>query len=163
MTESQTQSVRPPEGARVAPGGTATAGSAQGARVAPPPGGSRSVGQLMKEIAEDVSTLVRAEIDLAKQELGAALSEKAKGAVAIAIGGVLGLLALMYVTLAIRDAISLALPEWVADLITALILAVIGLIGAMIARKKLATPIKADLTKKTVKDDVEFAKSLGKR
>lgn len=147
MAQGQTQDVGPPEGARVAPG----------------PGSPKSVGQLLKGIAEDVSTLVRAEIDLAKQELGAALTEKAKGAVAIAIGGVMGVLALMYVTLAIRDAISLALPDWAADLVTAVILGIIGLIGALIAKRKLATPIKADLTKKTIKDDVEFAKSLGKR
>jgi hypothetical protein len=33
----------------------------------------------------------------------------------------------------------------------------------LFARKKLATPIKADLTKQTVKEDIEWAKTLGKR
>ncbi|CAN5774432.1 hypothetical protein BH18ACT15_BH18ACT15_08090 [soil metagenome] len=163
MAEGQTQDVRSPGGTRVGAESAQTVRPPAGARVAPGSGAAQSVGQLVKGITEDVSALVRAEIDLAKQELGAAVTEKVKGAVAIAIGGVMGLLALMYVTLAIRDAISLALPEWVADLITALLLGIVGLIGALFAKRKLATPIKADLTKKTIKDDVEFAKSLGKR
>ena len=39
----------------------------------------RSAGQLMKEITEDISTLIRKEIELAKQELGTSVATKAKG------------------------------------------------------------------------------------
>ncbi len=117
----------------------------------------------MKEITEDLSSLFRKEIELAKQELGSAAKEKATGAAIIAVAAVFGLLALMFLLLAIRDGFDTFLWEWVADILTALVLLVLGGIAALVARKKLQTPIKADLTKQTVKEDIEWAKSIGRR
>ncbi|MDP9235009.1 MAG: phage holin family protein [Actinomycetota bacterium] len=127
-----------------------------------PDGSSKSAGQLVKEVTEDVSTLIRKEIDLAKQELGTSLAAKAKGAVIIAIAGVLGLFALIFLLLALRDGLDAFLWRWVADLITAAVLLVIGGVAALVAKKKLTTPINPELTKKTIKDDVEWAKSVGR-
>ena len=127
------------------------------------PGSNRSAGQLMKEITEDLSNLFRKEIELAKQELGGAVSAKAAGAAIIGIAGVFGLLALMFLLLAIRDGFDTFLWTWLADIATAVVLLIIGAIAALIARKKLQTPMKAELTKRTVKEDIEWAKSIGKR
>jgi uncharacterized membrane protein YqjE len=126
-------------------------------------GSHKSAGQLVKEVTEDLSTLVRKEIDLAKAELGKSMAAKAKGAAIIAIAGVLGLFALIFLLLAIRDGFDTFLWTWLSDLITAAILLVIAGIAALVARKKLATPMKTDLTKKTIKDDVEWAKTVGRR
>jgi uncharacterized membrane protein YqjE len=126
-----------------------------------PPG--KSAGQLIKEVSEDISTLVRKEIELAKQELGRSFKEKAVGGAIFAIVAVFGLFALIYLILALRDGLDQFLWVWVADLVTAAVLLLLGGIGALIAKKKLSTPIKADLTKKTIKEDVEFAKSLGRK
>ncbi|MGH2750273.1 MAG: phage holin family protein [Actinomycetota bacterium] len=126
-------------------------------------GRKKSVGQLMKEISEDLSTLVRKEIDLAKQELGSSVSAKAQGIVIIAIAGVFGLFALIFLLLALRDGLAEFLWIWVADIVTALILVLVGVGAVLFAKRKLATPIKADLTKQTVKEDIEWAKTLGKR
>ena len=102
-----------------------------------PPGdglrSGKSAGQLIKEVTEDFSTLIRKEIELAKQEIGAAVGTKAKGAAIILIGAAFGFFALIFLLLAVLS-----------------------------AKSKLTAPIKADLTKKTIKDDVEFAKSLGR-
>ena len=125
--------------------------------------GGKSAGQLMKEVTEDLSTLVRKEIELAKQELGASFAAKGKGAAAIVIVATLGFFALIFVLLAIRDGFDEFMWTWAADLATAGVLLLIGVLGALFAKRKLSTPIKADLTKKTIKDDVEFAKSLGRR
>jgi uncharacterized membrane protein YqjE len=122
-----------------------------------------SAGQLMKEVTEDLSILVRKEIELAKQELGAAVSAKVTGAVVIGIVATLGLFAIIFMLLAVRDGLDEVFWTWVADLLTAAILLLIGGIGALFARRKLATPIKADLTKQTIKEDVEFAKNIGRR
>jgi uncharacterized membrane protein YqjE len=138
------------------PPGTTTTG-------ARPSASGKSAGQLMKEITEDLSSLFRKEIELAKQELGSAAKEKATGAAIIAVAAVFGLLALMFLLLAIRDGFDTFLWEWVADILTALVLLVLGGIAALVARKKLQTPIKADLTKQTVKEDIEWAKSIGRR
>jgi len=125
--------------------------------------GKKSVGQLVKEISEDFSTLIRKEIDLAKQELGASVAAKAQGMASIIIAATFGFFALIFLLLALRDGLSTFLWTWVADLVTALILILIGAGAVLFARKKLATPIKADLTKQTVKEDIEWAKTLGKR
>ena len=125
--------------------------------------GKKSVGQLVKEISEDFSTLIRKEIDLAKQELGSSVAAKAKGIASIVIAAVFGFFALIFLLLALRDGLDTFLWTWVADLVTALILILVGVGAVLFARRKLATPIKADLTKQTVKEDIEWAKTLGKR
>lgn len=123
----------------------------------------KSVGQLLKEISEDFSTLFRKEIDLAKAELGSSISAKVQGVVTIAIAAAFAFFALIFLLLAVRDGFDTFLWTWVADLATALILILIGVGAVLFARKKLATPIKADLTKQTVKEDIEWAKTLKKR
>ena len=123
----------------------------------------KSAGQLMKEVTEDLSTLVRKEIELAKQELGASFAAKGQGAAAILIVATLGFFALIFMLLAIRDGFDEFMWTWAADLATAGVLLLIGVLGALFAKRKLSTPIKADLTKQTIKDDVEFAKTLGRR
>jgi uncharacterized membrane protein YqjE len=149
-------------------GATASGATASGAtRVTGPAGpasdATKSVGQLFKEITAGLSNLVRKEIQLAQQELGGQVAVKAKGAAIIAIAAVFGFFALIFLLLALRDGLDTFLWRWVADLITALLLLAIGGVAALVARRKLAQPISADLTKKTIKDDVEWAKQLGKQ
>lgn len=127
------------------------------------PDGGKSTGQLMKEVTEDVSTLFRKEIELAKAEIVGGLTEKIKGIAIIATAGVFGLFALIFLLLAIRDGFDNFLWAWVADLATGGVLILLGVIAVLVARKKLATPIDPELTKKTLKEDVDFAKSLGRR
>ena len=125
----------------------------------------KSAGQLIKEVTEDFSTLFRKEIELAKQEIGQSVAEKAKGAAIVAIAGVLGFFALIFMLLAIRDTFVTLFDggwTWAADILTAVVLLIIGGVGVLFAKKKLTTPISADMTKQTIKDDVELVKSLGR-
>ena len=124
--------------------------------------GQKSAGRLMKEVTEDLSSLVRKEIELAKQEISESVGEKVKGGVIVAIAAVMGFFALIFLLFAIRDGLDVLLWTWLADIATAVILLVLGGLAVLFAKKKLATPIKADLTKKTIKDDVEWAKNLRK-
>jgi hypothetical protein len=123
----------------------------------------KSAGELMKEVTEDLSTLIRKEVELAKQELGASVTAKLKGALIIGIVAFLGLFSLMFVLLAIRDGFAEILPVWAADFATAAVLLTVGFVGALIAKRKLATPISTELTKLSVREDVETIKSLGRR
>lgn len=126
-------------------------------------GNDKSAGTLMKEVTEDLSTLIRKEIQLAKQELGEAVSAKVKGAVVIMVAASLGFFALIFVLLAIRDGFNELLPAWAADFATAAVLIALAVLGALFAKKKLATPISTELTKLNVREDVETLKSLGRR
>ena len=129
--------------------------------------GYRSTGQLFKEVTEDLSTLVRKEVELAKIELMDSVTAKAKGAAIIGVVGVMGIFVLFFALMAVRDAVNMAVPNWASawsgDLAVVLLLAVVSTVGGLIAKRKLSTPIKADLTKETIKDDVEWAKSVAKR
>ena len=124
--------------------------------------GQKSAGRLMKEVTEDLSLLVRKEIELAKQEIGESVGQKAKGAAIIAVAAVMAFFALIFFLFAIRDGLDVPFPTWLADILTGVILILLGVLGAMVAKKKLATPIKTELTKQTIKDDVEWAKNLRK-
>lgn len=126
-------------------------------------GADKSAGTLIKEVTEDLSTLIHKEIALAKQELGESISAKVKGAVIISIAAFLGFFALIFVLLAMRDGFNEILPAWAADFATAAVLIALGVIGALIAKRKLATPISTELTKLSVREDVETLKSLGRR
>ena len=127
------------------------------------PADGKSAGELMKEITEDLSTLLRKEIELAKQEVGGSVKAKATGAAVIAVAGIFTFFALVFLFLALRDGLDELMWRWAADLVTTAILVVVGAVVALIAKRKLQTPISADLTKRTVKEDIEWAKSLGKK
>lgn len=126
-------------------------------------GDAKSAGTLMKEVTEDLSTLIHKEIELAKQELGESVSAKVKGLAIITVAAVLGFFALIFVLMAIRDGFNEFLPPWASDFATAAVLITLGVLGALIAKKKLATPISTELTKLSVREDVETLKSLGRR
>lgn len=125
----------------------------------------KSAGQLLKEVTEDLSTLVRKEVELAKQELGHSVSEKVKGVAGFAILATLGLFALIFMLLSIRDGLVTAMNGWVwlADILTAVILLLIGFGAFLFAKKKMAAPISAEKTKQSLKADVEMAKTVGRR
>jgi uncharacterized membrane protein YqjE len=129
--------------------------------------GHKSTGQLFKEVTEDLSTLVRKEIELAKIELTESVTAKVKGAAIFAVVGVMGLFVLLFLMITIRDVVNNVAPSWgtawLGDVVVVALLIIISVIAALVAKKKIATPIAADLTKKTIKDDVEWAKNVTKK
>ena len=129
----------------------------------PSKGNGKTAGALMKEISEDVSTLVRKEIELAKEELGRSATEKLKGAVIFAVVGVMGVFVLLFLLVTLRDVIDVWLPLWASDLIVLGLLILAAVIASLVANKKMKTPISTELTKKSIKEDVELAKSITKR
>jgi uncharacterized membrane protein YqjE len=126
-------------------------------------GEEKSAGRLMKEVTEDLSSLVRKEAELAKQELSSAISSKVKGAVIFAIVAFLGLFMLIFLLLAVRDGFDNVMSTWLADLATVGVLIVLAVLGVLVGKKMMSKPISAELTKKSIKEDVEWAKTLNKR
>src|SRR5215210_869831 len=88
--------------------------------------GDKSAGRLMKEVTEDLSTLVRKEIELAKQEVSSSVGAKAKGAVIFLVVGFIGIFILSFLFLAIRDGFDNLWPTWLADLATAGVLVIVA-------------------------------------
>jgi uncharacterized membrane protein YqjE len=73
---------------------------------AEPPKQSESLAAAVTEVSEKMSVLVREEIELAKVEVVTKVSSIARGAVAVAVGAVFGVFALIFVLLTIAWAIN---------------------------------------------------------
>jgi Flp pilus assembly protein TadB len=123
---------------------------------------SLPAGELVKELADEVSALVRAEIELARAEL----TEKGKRA-GIGIGevgaaGLVALYALGALTACfIAGLAALGAPVWVAALIVAIVYGAIALVLYLVGRRQLerGLPPTPERTQKTVKEDIEWAKT----
>ena len=75
---------------------------------AEPPNQSESFAAAITEVSEKMSVLVREEVELAKAEVVTKVSSLARGAVAVAVGAVFGVFALIFVLLTIAWAINAA-------------------------------------------------------
>jgi uncharacterized membrane protein YqjE len=120
----------------------------------------RSLGELFGDLAQDTSTLVRQEIQLAKTELTQSVAEVGKNIGMLVVGGVLILTStLALIATLILGLGALGLPSWLAALIVTLVFLGVGL--ALVARGRTALK-NADLlprqTIETLKEDQEWIK-----
>jgi Putative Actinobacterial Holin-X, holin superfamily III len=124
----------------------------------------RSIADLLRELSEEIGTLVRAEMQLARAEI----VEKAKPAAASAVsfGGtaLFGFGAFGAVTAALIAALALALPTWAAALIIAIVYGIVAYVLVENGKKKLreAEPPLLPQTTQTIKDDITWAKTQPK-
>jgi uncharacterized membrane protein YqjE len=120
-----------------------------------------SIGELVKDLATETSTLVRQEIELAKAELTERAKRAGKGAGMLGAGAVVGLLALGALTAVLIAALDLAMPTWLAALIVTVVYAAIAAVLVQIGRKQVqeATPPVPEETIDSVKEDVQWAKT----
>lgn len=120
----------------------------------------RPFGELLKELMEDISILVRQEIALARVEMTEKAKVYARASVMIAFSALLGFFALGVLTACIILAIDLALPAWLAALIVAvaylLVAGTFVLLG--IARLRKAGRPVPEQTIETIKEDVSWVK-----
>lgn len=120
--------------------------------------------QLLRSIATDTSALVRKEVELARQELTAAVMARLVGAVALAVAGFFGLLIVIFLALAGAEALDLVFAPWLSRLIVAGGFLLLAGIAALVGLRKMKKPSFApEETKRTVKEDVEWAKTQLKR
>jgi protein-S-isoprenylcysteine O-methyltransferase Ste14 len=128
----------------------------------PPPEELREqpLGDLVKQLADQTSTLVRREIDLAKAETTQHAREAGKGAGLMGAGAVVGLLGAGTLVAFVVLALNHVIPDWLAALIVGVVL--VALAAALVAagrkRMRRATPA-APQTVETVKEDVQWAKT----
>ena len=121
----------------------------------------RPIGELVKQLAGQTSTLVRQEIDLAKAEMSQKANVAGKGAGLLGGAATVGLLAAGALTACVILALSEVVPDWLAALIVALVLGAVAAVLALQGRNRIraATPPVPEQTVETVKEDVEWAKT----
>ena len=130
-------------------------------RDVPPDVEERSVGDLVGEIADDVSRLLRQEIDLAKAEAKQEVTKLGKGAGLLGGAGVAGHLLLLFASVALMLVLGRVMDLDLAALIVALIWAVIAAVLAVTGRRQLKSfDPQLPRTTQTLKEDVQWAKTL---
>ena len=123
-----------------------------------------SMGQLVKDLSQDISTLVRQELQLAKAEMTQKGKEAGVGAGLLGGAGVFGLAVVggsMATIILILDTI---MPNWLAALVTTLVYATVGAFLALRGRDRLkeaGSPVP-ERAKESVKEGIEWAKTHAK-
>ena len=133
------------------------------ARTEPLPS-QQSMPELVRSIATDTSTLLRKEMELGKQEIVEAVTARLKAAGSLAAVGLLFMFMLIFLALAGAAALDLVLPSWASRLIVAGGFLILALPVALFGLRRLKRPSLApEETKRTVKEDVRWAKQQLKR
>ncbi|HEX2835416.1 MAG TPA: phage holin family protein [Thermoanaerobaculia bacterium] len=98
----------------------------------------RTLGTIIKDLAADISTLVRSEIALLKLELKDSVAKLGTGGAMMAAALFLALvgLAFLFVTITL-GMIALGLPPWLSSLIVTVVLFVAAGVLVMMGKKKL--------------------------
>ena len=120
-----------------------------------------SFGELLGELANNSAALVRDEIDLAKQEMREKVDVLRSGAVTIAIGGLVGFVALLTLAAAAVAGLAHVMDTALAALLVGVVLAAIGggIAFTGIGRLK-RTNFKPEQTIETLEEDKEWLKQL---
>lgn len=128
----------------------------------------RSIGQLLKELTSETSTLLRQEVDLAKTEmtekasrLGTNLGSLAVGGAVLFLGALALLAAVVYGLTSLLDQfMSLGVAVWLAPLIVGLVLAAVGysLVKAALETLKRES-IAPQKTTETLQENKEWLKT----
>jgi uncharacterized membrane protein YqjE len=118
------------------------------------------IGELLKRLSEETSTLVRQELALARAEITEQGKRAGTGAGMLGGAGVAGLLTLGALTATLIGVLDTAMAFWLAALIVTVVWAAVAGVLALQGRNKIqqATP-PAPQTIETVKEDVRWAKT----
>jgi uncharacterized membrane protein YqjE len=120
-----------------------------------------STGELLKQLSNETTTLVRQEIDLLKAELAEKARPAGIGAGMFGGASLFGLGAFLTLTAFFVVLLDGAMPIWLAALVVAVVYAAIAAVLALTGRQKVreATPVAPEQTMESVKEDVQWAKT----
>ncbi|MFW6776184.1 phage holin family protein [Nocardioides sp. CPCC 205120] len=123
-------------------------------------GGERSLGEIVSDVSQDLSTLVKQELDLAKAELKQEATQAGKGAGMLGGAAVAGHLVLVFLSLTLMFLLDNWMPIELAALITTLLWAVAAAVLASLGRSELkkANP-QLPQTQQTLKEDASWARA----
>jgi uncharacterized membrane protein YqjE len=140
--------------------GSHAVASDQGNAVPTDQGGTRSLGEIVGDISQDMSTLVRQEIDLATSELKREVAKVGKGVGMFGGAGAFGYLALIFLGLALTWLLDNWMPLELAALIVALLWGAVAGALALKGRQEIknANP-ELPVTQQTLKEDAQWART----
>jgi uncharacterized membrane protein YqjE len=119
---------------------------------------SQGVGSLVSGVIDDLQSLVRGEVQLAKTELKEDAREIGSGAAMIAAGALVGLVGFIFLMLGVTYLLNKSIEMWLAAGIVGLVLIALAAIVAMSGKGKLsAANLKPQQTIDSMKENKEWA------
>ena len=122
----------------------------------------RPIGDLLRELSQETTTLVKQELELAKAEMTQKGKHAGAGAGFIGGGALFGLGMFCALTAMLIALLATAVDHvWLAALIVAVVYGAVAGVLALRGKDKIqeATPVAPEQTVETVKEDVECARS----
>lgn len=121
----------------------------------------RPLADLLRDLSDQTSTLVRKEIELAKVELTSKGKRAGAGAGMFGGAGALGFYALGAFTAGLIILLGTAIEPWLAALVVALAYALVAGVLALAGKKQVeqATPPLPEQATESVKEDVQWTKA----
>lgn len=124
-------------------------------------GNVQSAGELLAGITQDLSKLIRLEIELAKQEIVEIARPKLVAIGLGALGAVLALLVVPFFLMTIFEVFDTFMPRWLAALVVTLLIAGGSGAGFFLAKSKLEGTFVPEKTVKSIKISLRtFKESL---
>jgi uncharacterized membrane protein YqjE len=126
----------------------------------PPAGQEPSAGELVRQLSEQVSVLVRDELKLAQLEMTRKGKQAGLGAGMLGAGGLIALYAVACLLACVIIALSGVVTAWLAALIVGVVLLAVSAAAALLGKGRLqkATPPVPDQAVGGLKADVEEIK-----
>jgi uncharacterized membrane protein YqjE len=120
-------------------------------------GSEPSTAQLVSDLTQEVSQLVRDELRLAQAEVSSKAKKAGIGAGMFGVAGVVALYGLGVMIAAAVLALALAVDAWLAAVIVGLALLAVAGVAALVGRKRVseAVPPVPEQTVESVKQDVD--------
>jgi len=121
----------------------------------------RPIGDLLRDLSDQTTTLVRQEIDLAKAELAQKGKRAGAGAGMFGGAGLFGVFAFAALTTVLIVVLDSAMTLWLAALIVAVVYAAVAAVLALEGKKQMekAGPPVPEQAVDSMKEDVQWAKT----
>jgi hypothetical protein len=124
--------------------------------------GMRSIPELLQDVLTNIQDIVRAEVRLAKAELGEELNAARSGGLLIGVGAVAAIFSALFLLLACVYALGRVVPNWAAALIVATAVGVAAAVTLGLGLKRFKSIQAAPATAASLKENVRWAKQLTK-
>src|SRR5687767_5067461 len=124
--------------------------------------GIRSIPEILQDVLTNIQDIVRAEVRLAKAELGDELNRARSGGILIGVGAVAAIFSALFLLLACVYALGLVMPNWAAALVVMAALGVAAAVTLGVGLKRFKTIQAAPKTAASLQENVRWAKQLTK-
>lgn len=117
----------------------------------------RSIPEILRDVLTNIQDIVRAEVRLAKAELGEELSSARTAGLLLGVGVVAAIFGALFLLLACVYALGRVMPDWAAALIVAAAVGVAAAVTLGLGLKRFKTIQAAPKTSASLKENVRWA------